>query len=284
MVMEVGQGIAGSRWTSNSPRPFRRAPGGALASTRWTSTVPHPFAPAPGGGMGYISGFHAAPANEEITVDPLLVLGRGPFTVKKEPFVSGQTPSMVVRFVFTDRGRANKSVLDAQVRELMRKAGYKTSKVTSFKSEPVTWRWQQDKGGTFYMAVVQTPKKWAGMRYAGQALGVGPVYEPDAALLGKLPTQLWVYTVALTTAYDTMSDADGAQTITLLKQAMVNMANAGVGSYAHVIATVRSCPSEVFGKVIKPVAKASVAKTGSAALLLLFAYNLLSPHIGSERI
>jgi hypothetical protein len=282
MVMEIGGAVGG------------------FESTRWTSTAATPFGPAPGAGrgLGYTSGFHAAPVNPNaIQMDPLLVLGKGPFTVKREPFLAGETPSMVVRFIFTDRGATTQGVLDASVKAFLKNAGFKASKATSFKPESVTWRWQIDPGGTFYYAIVQTPEKWKGMRYAGGAVGSGPVYEPSAALMAKLPTQLWVYTVAFTSGQSTMSDSDGARAITLLKQAMVNMADAKMQSYAHVHVVVRSCPGSLFENGDKPVPVPPVpippvppvpippiAKTGLTMLGLLIAYNMISPHIGSESL
>ena len=161
MVMELGA----ARWTDNGPQPFRTAPGGGLAATRWTSTVPTPFGPAPGGGrLGgmFESGFaaeEAVPTGEGpgIVMDPIKVLGKGPFTVKREQVKAGEVPSMVVRMRYTDRGSLTQGTLDASVRALLKTAGFKVSLASSFKPLNVTWRYEHDAPADFYFPVIQTP-------------------------------------------------------------------------------------------------------------------------------
>lgn len=279
MPMELGA----TKWTSNSPHPFARAPGAGLGSTRWTSTVPTPFGPAPGGGgVGgmFESGFAAQ--EQSIDMDAERILAKGPFTVKKEEVKPGDIPSMVVRFRYTDRGALTKDTLDTKVKTFLKRAGFKVSKASSFKPVNVTWKWGtmgQEAAGDMplYVPVVATPAPYGGLRYAGAAFGA-PLYAPDAKALEPMPNQIWVYTVAITSAVNTMTDGESAKALTLLKQSMINMAAAN--AYGTVLATMRGCPRSVFGA--KP-AMASVAKgVGWSSLILVVAYNMLVPHIGSE--
>ena len=289
MVMELGS----TRWTDNSPHPFGPAPGSGMAGTRWTSTVPHPFAPAPGAGLSaykaeYTSGFAAEPADglvpapppgqSGVTMDPILVLGKGPFAVRKEPIKPDEVPSMVVHFRYTDRGGLTKAMMDKGLHAFLKKAGFKVSKATKLQSVPVTWRWEYDKQADFYFPVVLTPKDMSGMRYSGSAVSL-PVYTADADTLAKLPRQIWVYTFAVTSAHETMTDGEAAQVVTLLKQAMVNMAK--YNAYANVELVVKGAPRGVFGS--RPAQTMPQPVKGAfSALLLLVAYNMVAPHIGSE--
>lgn len=277
MSMELGA----TKWTSNTPRPFARAPGAGLGAARWTSTVPTPFGPAPGGGsMGgmYDSGFAATP--QSIDMDAERILAKGPFSVKKEPIAGSDIPSMVIRFRYTDRGALTKGQLDTRVKAFLKKAGFKVSKASSFKPVNVAWKWgtmgAEAAGDVpLYVPVVASPPAYEGLRYAGAVFGE-PLYAPDAKALEPMPNQIWVYTVAITSAADTMSDGESAQALTLLKQAMINMAPAN--AYGTVLATVRGCPRDVFGK--KP--EVTLAKAGWSSLILYVAYNVLSLHVGSE--
>jgi hypothetical protein len=276
MVME-NEGFASTDWTSTRPHPFGPAPGGGmrgLAAPKWTSNSPRPFARAPGAGVGgfHDSGFAADRAADEVTLDPLLVLGKGPFTVKREPIGGGMVPSMLVQMYYTDRGTLTKERLDTQVRDLFKKAGYRTSRATSFASLPVSWRWHHVAQGDFYYPVISAPANIAGMRYSGSALSL-PVYEASADDLARLPRTINVYTIAVTSGHQTMSDGDAAQTLTLLKQAMVNMASAG--GYAHVVATIKGAPQDVFERPEKPLLASPAAKVGLSSMLLVIAYNML---------
>lgn len=277
MSMELGS----TKWTSNTPHPFSRAPGAGLGSTRWTSTVPTPFGPAPGGGMGggmFESGF--AVTEQRIDMDAERILAKGPFTVKKEEIQPGDIPSMVVRFQYTDRGSLTKPQLDMKVKAFLKKAGYKVSEASSFKPVNVTWKWgtmgvEATGDVPLYVPVVATPAPYEGLRYAGAVFGA-PLYAPDAKALEPMPNQIWVYTVAITSSADTMTDGEAAQALTLLKQAMINMSPAN--AYATVIVTLRGCPLSVFGQ--KP--GITLAKAGWSSLLLVVAYNMVTMHVGSE--
>jgi hypothetical protein len=287
MVMEVGGAVAGTRWSSTSARPFRRAPGGGLASTSWTSTSAHPFGPAPGAGtgLGYTSGFAAQRAPETaISFDDEKVITERAIEVRREQLRSGEIPSMVLRLRFTDRGSVSKGILDAQVKGLFKKAAYKTSRATSFKPVNVQWRWEQigseATGDRPLFVPVVAAGPYAGLRYAGPAFPES-LYEPDAETLAKLPNQIWVYTVAVTSANNAMSDADGAQALTILKQAIVNLE--ATNSYQVPLAVVRGCPIGTFEPVPRPVPP-PILKTGIATLALLVAYNMVASHVGSERL
>ncbi len=277
MSMELGA----TKWTSNSPRPFARAPGAGLGSTRGAPTVPTRFGPVPGGGsMGgmFESGFAAQ--EQSIDMDAERILAKGPFTVKKEPIAAGDIPSMVIRFRYTDRGSLTKDRLDTKVKEFLKKAGFKVSKASSFKPVNVTWKWGTmgvEAAGDvpLYVPVVSTPAAYEGLRYAGAVFGA-PLYAPEAKALEPMPNQIWVYTMAITSAADTMTDGEAAQGLTLLKQAMINMAPAN--AYGTVLVVLRGCPRDVFGK--RP--DAVLVKAGWSSLILVAAYNMLIPHFGSE--
>ena len=279
MAMELGS----PRWTNTGAHPFGPAPGsGGLASTKWTSTVATPFGPAPGGGrMGgmFESGFAAQ--EQSLTMDAEKILKQQAFSVKQEPVKPGDIASMVIRFVFTDRGTLTKKQLDSLVYGLLKKAGYKVSLTSSYKSHNVTWRWGKigvEAAGDvpLYVPVVSAPAAYAGLRYAGNVFGA-PLYTPDAKAMAPLPGQIWVYTMAVPSAHDTMTDGDAAQVTTLLKQSRINIADAGADAYSTVWLTLRGCPVGLFKK-----AESKIVKAGWSSLLLLVAYNMVAPHIGSE--
>jgi hypothetical protein len=280
MAIELGA----TRWTSNTPRPFARAPGGGMG------TVATPFGRLPAGGrLGGVfeSGFAAeavGPAASNVVMNPEKILVNSRlFTVKREPVTGNDVPALVARFRYTDRGTLTKEVLDAKVAGLMKKAGFKVSTVTSFKGVNVTWRWEKigaEAAGDvpIYVPVVAAPAEYAGLRYAGSAFRQS-LYAPDDKVLASMPNQLWIYTVAFTSAHDSMADGEAAQALTLLKQAVADME--GSESYGTILATLRGCPRELFGPVIGPVIPKPV-KAGFSALLLLVAYNFITAHAGSE--
>ncbi len=270
MVMEIGSarqseygraGLGATRWTSNSARPFSRAPGA-------------------GGGLrglkGFETGFAADPVNEEPAIT---VVGQGPFTVTQQPALAGEIPSLFIQFVYTDRGLLNKERLDASVRDLLQRSGFRTSKATDFKPVAATWRLVHEPQADFYFPVIATPAQFAGLRYSGNAL-VLPLHSNDASALGKLPPSVYVYSLAATSNSNTMTDADAARALTLLRQAMTTMANGGMNAYAHVNIVRRSSPADVFGDG----GLGPVAKLGISSLILVVAANMLSSHIGSERL
>lgn len=251
-----------------------------LGSTKWTSNTPHPFARAPGAGMGALHETGFAAQEQSINMDSERILAKGPFTVRRQPVTAGNIPSMVIRFRYTDRGSLTKQQLDAKVKTFLKKASYRVSKASSFKPVDVTWKWgtmgKEAAGDVpLYVPVVASPGAYAGLRYSGNLFSA-PLYAPDAKALAPLPNQIWVYTVAITSQTETMTDGEAAQVLTLLKQAMVNMAPAN--AYASVLITLRGCPLNVFA----PKGGSTIAKAGWDGLLLLVAYNMIVPHIGSE--
>ncbi len=291
----MGIQLGTARWTSTNPHPFAPAPGGGmggLASTRWTSTVPTPFGPAPGAGsMGevYNSGFAAQPvADPSISLEPEVITSKGPITVVHGPRKDGETPSLVISMRFTDRGAITQELLDKQIHAFLKTTGFKVSKAASFKAVNVSWRWGKmgaEAAGDVALYVPEVASgPYAGLRYAGAAYPE-PLYQPSPQTLARMPRQIWVYTMAVTSAHNTMSDGDAAQALTLLKQAMINLAGSGHGGSIGrpgVIVTLRTCPSGIFGGNGKKIVISKPVKTGFSALLLLVAYNMISPHVGSE--
>lgn len=300
----MGIELGTARWTSTNPHPFAPAPGGGtagLGSTRWTSTVPTPFGPAPGAGMGevYNSGFAATRNGAIIQTTPGKATYvemeaereyvRGPYAVVEGPRKAGEIPSLVISMRFTERGAVTKELLDKTIRDTLKTANYKVSRSTSFKSVQVGWGW--GKVGAvasgdvpFYVPrVASGPYK--GLGYRGPVLSGAPgVYEPDPRMLAKMPSTIWVYTVAVTSAHNTMSDGDAAQVLTLFKQALLTLANTASGeSLGHpgAIISLRTCPHAVFGGTQR-AAISKPLKTGFSALVLLVAYNMISTHVGSE--
>jgi hypothetical protein len=280
MVMEVG-------------KPLGRFAG--LGATRWTSTVPTPFGPAPGGGRFgevFSSGFAAEqePVIEsergqkvEFSFDDQKVAAKTGYTVKKEP--SPGIPSIVIRLRFTDRGALTQGILDSQVKEFIKNAGYKVSRATSFKPQDVMWRWAvigSEAAGDvpIYVPEVASPAEYMGIRYSGSAYP-NPLYQPSAETLAKLPNQIWVYTVGVTSKNNTMTDGEGAQVLTLLKQAMINMFK--YSAFANILATVRGCPRNVF-EAPEPDLPAPVVAGMFSSLILIVAWNMMSTHVGSERL
>jgi hypothetical protein len=287
MVMELGS----ARWTDNTPRPFGPAPGGgvgSLGSTRWTSTVPTPFGPAPGGGSFggvYDSGFAADPVTEYgegEMADDWIVKGEWDINVIKKPVAAGKVPSMVLQFFITDRGIADKASLDKDVHDFLKASGYKVSLKTSFQTVPVTWKWAKEAsvpGLDFYHAAIATPAKYAGLWYAGSAMS-DTIYTPSDELLKKVPNHVYIYTMALTSASNTMTDGDSAQALTLIKQGLINMnRDLGVRIYTQINATITGCPHSVFVTPVKPVVKGVIS-----SLILIAAWNMIATQIGSERL
>lgn len=258
-----------------------------LGSTRWTSNTPHPFSRSPGAGGRSLRGLHesgfAAETLPASTVLPDIhvIPKQWPFAVKQEPVGAGMIPSIVIRMRYTDRGTLTQAVLDKNIYQYLEKNGFKVSAATSFKPVRVTWKWMHDTQADFYYPVVATPVELAGLRYAGNAVTL-PVYSADPKVIAKLPSEIYVYTMAATTPAPgggTMTDAEAARVLSFVRQAMMDMASAG--GYAHVLFTTRGCPCEVFGSC-QPVPPIVVA--GFSSLLLLVAYNMVAPHIGSERL
>lgn len=278
MVMEIGT-LGSTRWTDNSPRPFARSPGAGMGAFATPRRKVHP------GFSGlHESGFAAEDAvpagTPTITMDPTLVLGTGPFTVIKQTVGAGQIPSLLIKFYYTDRGALTQDMLDQQVKAFVKAAGFKVSRATSFVPMAVNWKWEHDTQADFYYPVVSSPAAITGMKYSGNAVQL-PVYTADASVLAKLPNSIYVYTLAVTSGNNTMTDGEAAQVLTLLKQAMVNMASAN--GYANVNLILLGSPPEVFEEPSKPVI-ATVISAGASGLLLVVAWNLLSAHIGSEHI
>jgi len=229
-----------------------------------------------------VSGFSADLEPSVLDFDDEKVIAQPDIEVTREPVRGADIPAMLIKLRYTDRGGISKGILDAQVKGLFQRTGYKTSLATSFVPVNVLWRWERLRTEAtgdreLYIPVV-AGGPYQGLRYSGSAYPE-PLYQPNADTLAKMPNQIWVYTVAVTSARNTMSDAEGAQVVTLLKQAIVNMYGSGASLSAR--ATQRGCPLSVFDK---PVVVPDAMKTGAVALALLIAYNMISPHIGSERL
>jgi hypothetical protein len=258
MVMELGLALSGTRWTSNSPRPFSRAPGA-------------------GNGM---RGLHETGFASEIVGDPINVVGRGPFTVTQNPVAAGQIPSLLIQFVYTDRGLVDKTRADQMIRDALAR-DFKVSKATSFEPVAASWRMVHETQADFYYPVIASPAKYAGLRYNGSLLPTYPHSVAEAnALLARLPSNIYVYTLAITSKSDTMTDAEAAQALTIMRGAMTAMANAGMNAYAHVPIVRTGSAPDVFGSSVPT----TVATLGVSSLALVIAFNLLSSHIGSERL
>lgn len=253
-----------------------------LGSTKWTSNSPHPFSRSPGAGMGALHETGFAAQEQSIDMDSERILAKGPFSVRKLPVTPGDIPSMLISFRYTDRGSLTKKQLDANVKAFLKKASFRASKASSFKPVDVTWKWgtigvEASGDVPLYVPVVASPGTYEGLRYSGNLFSA-PLYSPDAKALAPLPNQIWVYTVVITSQTETMTDGESAQALTLLKQAMINMSKAN--AYAKVLITLRGCPRKVFESKGGPV----IPKAGWDALILLVAYNMIVPHIGSEVI
>lgn len=276
MVME----FEGTRWTSNNPAPFSRAPGAGRGLGEDISRRPRQAATT-----DFESGFAAEPADSELVFSPQLVKAAKPFVVKKLPVSQGEVPAALIQFYLTDRGGMNQERFDKGVRDRLRAEGFKTSRATRFEPLQVSWKWERK--DDFYFPVVAAPASVAGLRYAGNALKL-PVYNPSSADLAKLPTQLYRYTVAVTSAQNQMSDADAAKVLTVLTQAL-SMILTPAQAYAKVYVTLRgSVPSVFDGGTIGPSLDPEVAtstetgttskvvKAGFYSVALIALYNLFA--------
>jgi len=250
-----------------------------LGSTRWTSNSPRPFARSPGAGVGGLpmSGFSATPADIQ-GEDMYAFAKRWDFEVVRLPLEVGKIPSMLVQLRFTDRGTfAFAGQLDAQILPPLRAAGFKVSKATSFNPVAVSWKTQALSSDLYY-PVVAAPPELAGIRYSGNAVTLPwtSTQAVDVAELGKLPSSLYIYTFAVTSKDNTMSDAQGAQVLSLVQ----NWKNSQPKAYATGKMTLLGSDLNVFerGGGVTPLA------AGVGGLVLIVAWNLLSPHIKSGRV
>ncbi len=251
-----------------------------LASTQWTSTSARPFGPAPGAGVAGLESGFAAQEVKPFAFDDERIRVDQAFSVKKQPVAANEIPSMVIRFLFTDRGSITKGAMDKQVSALLKKAGYRVSIKSSFKPVTVRWKWgtigKEAAGDTLlYVPVVAEPAAYAGLRYASSSHDE-PLYAPDDKKLSQVPTQIWVYTMAVTSASSSMTDGEAAQVLTLLKLARVNIAKSGANAFSSVWLTMRGCPSTLFGGGKRP------KKGGWSPILLVAAFEILRIHAGSE--
>jgi hypothetical protein len=219
----------------------------SLDATSWTATSITPFGPAPGAGRGlgfggdalqrrprraatlnYESGFAAeavvGPDGTANFEDQRIQAAKWQFVLAQRPVAQGEIPSALVQLVYTDRGLLTLPQLDGQVAGLLKRSGFKVSKATKFEALPVAWKWQKLSGG-IYVPVVKAPVAFVGTRYSGSALMETPFRE-DPAILAKLPSVLYVYTFAVTSDQNTLTDADGARLLTLLKQAYLSLDSA----------------------------------------------------------
>jgi len=247
----------------------------SFESTRWTSNTPHPFAPAPGAGVGemldrrqrkpatvnFESGFAAEAFGAEYTLPDQIVKAKGPFIVKRKPVGLGETPAALIQIYFTDRGTINQAQLDQNIFGAIKQRGFIMSAGTKFESLPVSWAWRKMPAADkytkdLYFPVVVTPKYLDGMVYSGSAVSSAELmdanFSPTAAVLAKLPKQLWVYTFAVTNPQKQFTDADGAQVLTLLKKSWsVVLPYAGASAYGYV--TLLGAKPDVFGNGVVPV-------------------------------
>lgn len=242
-----------------------------LASTRWTSNTPRPFARAPGSGTQGLSGFAASPAT--IQGDDILVTAKKwAFEVVRLPIEAGKIPSMLLQLRFTDRGTFSfVGQLDAQILPMLKKAGFKTSKATSFTPIGVKWA-RAALGGDLYYPVVQSPAELAGLRYSGNAVTLPwtSAQSVSASELSKLPSNIYVYTVAVTSNDNTMTDAQGAQALSVIHTWLQNQ---NAGAYMTGKATVLGSDPSIFPGPITP---ATAAVSG---LALIIAWNMLADHM-----
>lgn len=226
----------------------------SFESTSWTTTVPHPFATAPGaGGLGntrrraatvaFESGFAAEPVGAEYVLPGSVVKAQGPFRVSKKPVLAGQIPAALIQIYFTDRGAINQGSLDQGVYTPIQGRGFRMS-ASKFEPISVQWGWRKQAAADkytkdLYFPVVVAPKSIEGMVYSGSAISSAELmdanFAPTAALLARLPKQIWVYTFGVTNPNDQFTDADGAQVLTLLKAAWSNtLPQAGASAYGYV--------------------------------------------------
>jgi hypothetical protein len=287
MTFEIGT-LESTRWTSNSPRPFARAPGAGLGD----GIVRRPRRAAT---TSYESGFAADPVGGE--QEPIRVLGSWPVTVTKKAVLQGEIPAALVQLYFTDRGTVSQTALDEGIYKRVREGGFKVSRASKFEPVAVKWAWKHDTQADFYYPVVSSPAKLAGMKYAGNAIQL-PAYNAAPSDLAKLPSKLYVYTFAVTTKENVFSDGDGAKLLSLLRMTLGNTLPV-TKAYANVHVTLLGSKPSVFNGGVTPSpgpapgptpgpsptpitpVPAPVAVTLSS-LVLIAAINLLTPHIGAH--
>jgi hypothetical protein len=155
----------------------------------------------------------------------------------------------------------------------LKEKGFRVSRATTFAPLDVTWEWKQDPKADLFFPVIKTPKSVAGVRYAGSVIDLGLHTTRDSTSLAKLPNQIYIYTFAVTSTQNTMTDADSAKLITLIKQAYVNMYSAGANAYGTTDVTLLGSPASMFDEDKKSVVPAIL---GISSLLLLVAYQMIA--------
>ena len=236
----------------------------SFESTFWTSTVAQPFEPAPGAGMSglrkpatvnFESGFAAEPVETDYALPAQVVTANGPFVVTKKIVNAGEIPAALVQLYLTDRGSTNQAQLDQSIFTAIKNAGFRMSIGSKFDPLSVQWAWRKMPAADkytkdLYYPVVVSPKSLDGMVYSGSAVSSAELMDanfvPTAAILAKLPKQLWVYTFAVTNANNQFTDADGAQLLTVLKQAWSSaLPKTGTSAYGYI--TLLGANPSVFG-------------------------------------
>ncbi len=247
-----------------------------LGSTRWTSNSARPFARSPGAGTQGLSGFAATPAT--IQGDDIQVLAKkwAIEVSRVDNTVKDGIPAMLVQLRFTDRGTlALVSQLDAQILPPLKAAGFKISKSTSFSPIAVTWT-KQALGSDLYYPVVASPAELAGIKYAGNAVTL-PWTSAQAVSpseLAKLPSNIYVYTFAVTGKDNLMTDAQGAAVLSSLHDWLQKQQ---AGAYMTGKATLMNVSKGVFPS-ISPVA------VGVSGLILAAAWEMISTHMRTRGI
>jgi len=289
MTFEIGT-LESTKWTSNSPRPFARAPGAGLAD----GLMRRPRRPSD---TSFESGFAADPVGGEMTADPTQVLGKWPVVVTKKPVLQGEIPAALVQLFFTDRGAVSQTALDEGIYKRVREGGFKVSRASKFEPVSVKWSWKHDMQADFYYPVVASPAKLAGMKYAGNAIKL-PAYNATPSDLNKLPSKLYVYTFAVTTKENVFADSDGAKLLSLLRMTLGNVLP-NAQAYANVHVTLLGSKPSVFNGGVTPGPTPAPGPTPSpsptpitpvpapiavtlSSIVLIAAINLLTPHIGAH--
>ena len=210
----------------------------------------------------------------------------GKWVVREKPVLQGQIASALVQLYLTDRGTLTQSKLDSSVLKAVKAAGFKASRAVKLETVAVSWKWAHEPD--FYYPIVSAPQNLAGLKYAGNALQL-PVYSPTSSDLAKFPGRIYVYTFAATSAKDTMSDAEAAKILSVLKAALGGILGPA-GAYAAPFFTRLGSPPEVFDPApVVPVpgpepegGLSPVAVVGASFLVLVAAVNLLAPHLRTQ--
>jgi len=236
-----------------------------LGGTKWTSTVPWPFARAPGAGMAG--------------------LGIIETKTQRDPIGPNQDPAVEVRAFVMAKSPVLGPAFDSALLPALRRLGYVTSAPT-MKAYPLVGAWQTDPNDRelFEAKVVND----AAGPFKGETLGLkagSPITAADNAELATVGTA-WL--VAAKPTDGVFNDGKLGILLDALRKAKQPISPESVQLQLRIFG-VPKVPVPTPASIPKPApveeqkSMPPMLSAGIGIGVLLVAFNMLSPHVGSER-